>query len=416
MKFNALGQRSIDPSSSAFLKPVKLNRKNPLAVRRLTEEDRERINHRALAAAAKAQAEADAAAKAKAAENGDPMEEDVKAEDSAGAGEDELKPVKPEKEQIDLSLVGAGVNGVVPVRSKNSMFKKGTKRVFVTSEEARRLKREEYMPWVLEDDEGNERWVGALEGGTGQAREGKVGTDGMTDSQRKAYEADKKGTGVAGWRRSTAPSAEAGGGGSSYVALVVGDSGEEFRVVPVGRWYKFSQGPNYLTLNPDEAENHYEQLQKSTEDQRWVMRKRVVTANAGAGTGSGSATPNPPGAAGKGKGRAPEPQSIRERLLANSDKVARLAAAPETARRAGNRMRLVNKGAGGGNGDDELRGRRGRGGGDEQGDDEFDYEEDFQDDEEGIATIDDLADEAETKELEVSSPLARPGGLLRLRR
>ena len=402
MKFNALGDRSVDPSSSAFLQPVKLNRKNPLAVRRLTEDDRERINQRALAKAAAARAEAEAAAKAAAAENGEPMEEDVKGEEGAAGAEGEGKPIKTEKEQIDLSLVGAGVNGVVPVRSKNSMFKKGTKRVFVTSEEARRLKREEYMPWVLEDDEGNERWVGALEGGTGQAREGKVGADGLTDSQRKAYEADKKGTGVAGWRRSTAPSAEAGGGGSSYVAFVVGDSGEEFQVIPVGRWYKFSQGPNYLTLNPDEAENQYEQLQKSTEDQRWVMRKRIETSNA-----SGAATPaqGQAGAAGaKGKGRAPEAQSIRSRLLANSEKVARDAAAPETARKAGTRMKLVNKGSGGGNGDDELRGRRGRGGGDEQGDDEFDYEEDFQDDEEGIATIDDLADEAETKELEVSSP------------
>lgn len=46
---------------------------------------------------------------------------------------------------------------------------------------------------------------------------------------------------------------------------------------------------------------------------------------------------------------------------------------------------------------------KGRGGGD-QDDDEFDYEEDFQDDEEGIAKIDDLADEDETKELEVSFP------------
>lgn len=39
--------------------------------------------------------------------------------------------------------------------------------------------------------------------------------------------------------------------------------------------------------------------------------------------------------------------------------------------------------------------------GQEQGDDEFDYDEEFQDDEEGIAKIDDLADEQETKELEV---------------
>jgi len=48
---------------------------------------------------------------------------------------------------------------------------------------------------------------------------------------------------------------------------------------------------------------------------------------------------------------------------------------------------------------------KGRGGGD-QDDDEFDYEEDFQDDEEGIAKIDDLADEDETKELEVCTRLS----------
>lgn len=37
----------------------------------------------------------------------------------------------------------------------------------------------------------------------------------------------------------------------------------------------------------------------------------------------------------------------------------------------------------------------------EQDDDEFDYNEEFQDDEEGIAKIDDMADEEETKVLEV---------------
>lgn len=36
-----------------------------------------------------------------------------------------------------------------------------------------------------------------------------------------------------------------------------------------------------------------------------------------------------------------------------------------------------------------------------QGDDEFEYEEDFQDDEEGIARVDDLVGEEEQKEIEV---------------
>ncbi|KAK4701220.1 small nuclear ribonucleoprotein D1, partial [Phenoliferia sp. Uapishka_3] len=63
------------------------------------------------------------------------------------------------------------------------------------------------------------------------------------------------------------------------------------------------------------------------------------------------------------------------------------------------RLRTVDKGTSGGNDDDELSGRK-MGGNEDQGDDEFDYEEDFQDDEEGIAKIDDMADEEETKELE----------------
>lgn len=56
--------------------------------------------------------------------------------------------------------------------------------------------------------------------------------------------------------------------------------------------------------------------------------------------------------------------------------------------------------------DDEMGGRsksKSRDKDQEMEDDEFDYEEDFQDDEEGVATIDDLADEQETKDLEVSA-------------
>lgn len=90
-------------------------------------------------------------------------------------------------------------------------------------------------------------------------------------------------------------------------------------------------------------------------------------------------------------------KNIRSRILDKSvlSLPARDAAKPK--------FRSVIKGSSNGTGDDELRGRKsGAGGrGQEQEDDEFDYEEDFQDDEEGIAKIDDLADEEETKEIEV---------------
>lgn len=67
------------------------------------------------------------------------------------------------------------------------------------------------------------------------------------------------------------------------------------------------------------------------------------------------------------------------------------------------RIRTVISSTSGGAGGGSSRGRRGprKRAGQDQDDDEFDYEEDFQDDEEGIAKIDDLADEDETRELEV---------------
>lgn len=92
---------------------------------------------------------------------------------------------------------------------------------------------------------------------------------------------------------------------------------------------------------------------------------------------------------------APTGANIRSRLL---DKSVLSGRRVSNAGGGAGKLRTVNRSSGGN--DDELSGRRGKGGG-EQGDDEFDYEEDFQDDEEGIAKIDDMADEEETKELEV---------------
>lgn len=233
MKFVALGDRTVDPSSDAFLKPVKLNRKDPRTVRRLTDEEREQISRAALGPDAEVK------------------EEDVKPE----------APVKKEREEIDMSLVGTGTSGLAPsVRSKATMFKKKTKQVFVSSEEARRLKREEWMPWVLEGDDGGERWIGRLEGGTGESAAGANGA--KTSAAEKTAKADRNGTGMKGWRPPAAPS-EAGGGGSSYVAFVFGANGDDFKVVPVNRWYKFSKGPKYVTLGTDEAEDEVSLVERS---------------------------------------------------------------------------------------------------------------------------------------------------------
>lgn len=106
---------------------------------------------------------------------------------------------------------------------------------------------------------------------------------------------------------------------------------------------------------------------------------------------------------GKGKAKAappPAPSNIRSRLL---DKSVLSSARAAPVKGPGRPMISVIKGSAGENGDDQMSGKKGKTGGREmeQDDDEFDYEEDFQDDEEGIAKIDDLADEEETKELEV---------------
>lgn len=241
MKFVTSGERTVDPSGEGFVRPVKLNRKDPRTVRRLTEEERDKINKAAAAAA-----------------NPDGMQVDGEEEKVM---EEDVKPgAKKAREEIDMSLVGTGTSGKAPaVRSKATMFKKKTKRVFVSSEEARRLKREEWMPWVLEDDEGNERWIGRLEGGTGESS-----SSGMPPPPKNAAASSSKGpqanaggrngTGVEGWRPSAGPS-EAGGGGSSYVAFVFGKDGDDFKVVPANRWYKFNRGPRYATLGTQEAED-----------------------------------------------------------------------------------------------------------------------------------------------------------------
>jgi len=127
------------------------------------------------------------------------------------------------------------------------------------------------------------------------------------------------------------------------------------------------------------------------------MHRRIApppgAAAAGATASSSSGASTPRGAAASSSG--PSASSLRSRMLANSAHGSRLDAADNAGGRPQVRT-VISSGAGAGAG-----GSRGRGRAADQGDDEFDYEEDFQDDEEGIAKIDDLADEEETKELEV---------------
>lgn len=258
MKLTTVGDRVIDPADeSAFLRPVKLNRKDPRTVRKLTDEDRERHNKRALERAARA-----------AGQDPNAMDLDVKNENgqSAGdaAGDGNGDGDGADKEELDPELVGKGVDGTnsVPKRGPRGQFKKKFQRVYVASEEARRLKREEWQPWVLEDDEGRERWVGRLEGGAGEVgtsagKKGGENAGGPASDQGRIAPSTSTGNGgtasLDGWRP-TAEASATGGGGSAYVAFVFGDNGDEFKAVPINRWYRFNQGPKYLTLAEEEAE------------------------------------------------------------------------------------------------------------------------------------------------------------------
>lgn len=145
--------------------------------------------------------------------------------------------------------------------------------------------------------------------------------------------------------------------------------------------------------------SQYERLQKNQEADRWVMHKR--------NNPSGSSTPKPD-AAPSSKPSSSRPSAsasasdtnshIRSRLLDKSLASSR----PSPSVNRNSKFKSVISTTTSGEGDDDELGRRvKKEGGGEQGDDEFDYDEEFQDDEEGIARIDDLADEQETKELEV---------------
>ncbi|KAI7853341.1 hypothetical protein BDC45DRAFT_510987 [Circinella umbellata] len=126
------------------------------------------------------------------------------------------------KTGADTSLI-APLGGAT--RNKQMLFKKRTKQIYLAKEDTRQLKEEEHRPWILEDYDGQNSFTGTYEGG-----------------QR-----------------------------SDYVFFVV--SGNDFKVVPVDRWYRFQAKRNFRTLTLEEAEEQLKSHQKR-EQNRWMMLKR----------------------------------------------------------------------------------------------------------------------------------------------
>lgn len=125
-------------------------------------------------------------------------------------------------------------------RSSSSVpSKKRTKLIFPgeSDDELEQLRNTEQSPWLLEDFDGQHSFVGKLEGGQS----------------------------------------------SNYVFFV--NQGDEFRIIPVNRWYRFYSKLSYHTLTLEEAE--VAAKNRDDEVDRWLMRHRPNLASP-----SGSPSPS----------------------------------------------------------------------------------------------------------------------------
>lgn len=108
-------------------------------------------------------------------------------------------------------------------RSRRINSKRKTRQLKVLDENAKKLRFEEFYPWVMEDYDGYNTWVGSYEAGNSD----------------------------------------------SYVLLAVENDGS-FTMIPADKVYKFTARNKYATLTIDEAEKRMDK--KSGEVPRWLMK------------------------------------------------------------------------------------------------------------------------------------------------
>ncbi|KAF5092621.1 hypothetical protein D0Z00_004491 [Geotrichum galactomycetum] len=121
-------------------------------------------------------------------------------------------------EQVDLSLIAPDGGAR---RAKVNPFQKKTRQVILGDETARKLRYEEHYPWVLEDFDGKNTWVGNYEAG----------------------QAD------------------------SFVLFMFDKDG--FKMIPAEKYYKMTPRNKYNTLTAEEAEKR---MQKGEQPNRWIMK------------------------------------------------------------------------------------------------------------------------------------------------
>ncbi|KZV97232.1 Rap30/74 interaction domain-containing protein [Exidia glandulosa HHB12029] len=121
------------------------------------------------------------------------------------------RPVKREevkKEEDDVEEGSSSAKPKEPAPKKRKPFQKKTRQIHTIPEEQRQLQREERYPWVLEDQSGQETWVGRIEN------------------------AEK----------------------SSMYGLFLTSTSTEFYFIPAHRWYKMQKRPNTKTATMEEVE------------------------------------------------------------------------------------------------------------------------------------------------------------------
>ncbi|TCD66981.1 hypothetical protein EIP91_000661 [Steccherinum ochraceum] len=126
-----------------------------------------------------------------------------------------------------------GANGKDKERPSKKKFQKKTKQVFLVPDEVRQLRREERYPWVLEDGQHGETWVGKME------------------------EVAK----------------------SDTHAMFMPAANDVFKFVPAHRWYKFQKKPAHQVLSLEEAETLMSQRNKNKDAERWLLRNRAQAAS-----------------------------------------------------------------------------------------------------------------------------------------
>ncbi len=141
--------------------------------------------------------------------------------------EEEAEKLEKEKEERLKHIAPDG-----GARKRKQVIKRKTRQIRAYDEDKRRLRYEEFYPWVLEDYDAKQAWIGNYEAG-------------VTDN---------------------------------FCLLVLDNANKCFKLVPLDKYYRFTPRNKYATLTLEEAEA---KMNKGSNGQRWLMRKMADEAASG---------------------------------------------------------------------------------------------------------------------------------------